>query len=260
MLWIDQLEIKFVEETKIPTKIKERFPIIWPGTQGYVQCPEWTWLQRKPLQWESCWAPSGPHWCPELWEEKWGFLILIQWLEAGLWSPVCSLFSPSLWTPPMPPVTNTGMPARWAAIIVADTVVPPERHCRVTQESVWALARLVDMTHFWISVAYESASHFAEHVGQITTGHLHGALALSEVVQLLRCQAYAELALDHPHCGWGGSFFPHDGFHLFCSAGRKTPKTQHQELILSGAHTYTPHGPGIELTTFTGLHLSPIWQ
>lgn len=39
---------------------------------------------------------------------------------------VILLFSPSLCTPPMPPVTNTGIPALCAAIIVADTVVPPE--------------------------------------------------------------------------------------------------------------------------------------
>ena len=35
------------------------------------------------------------------------------------------LFSPSLCTPPIPPVMNTGMPALWAHSIVADTVVPP---------------------------------------------------------------------------------------------------------------------------------------
>lgn len=94
------------------------------------------------------------------------------------------------------------------------------------------------ITDFEISVAYESASHFAEHVGQITVGHLHRALALSEVVQLLRCQANTDLALDHPHCGWGGSFFSHDGFYLFCSAVCKTPKTQHQSHVQSRARTH----------------------
>lgn len=54
--------------------------------------------------------------------------------------PVCLLFSPSLWTPPMPPVTKTGMPARCAAIIVADTVVPPESPWKNTvQDSVQTL-------------------------------------------------------------------------------------------------------------------------
>ena len=37
------------------------------------------------------------------------------------------LFSAPLWTPPMPPVANTLMPASAAAIIVAATVVPPVR-------------------------------------------------------------------------------------------------------------------------------------
>ena len=37
------------------------------------------------------------------------------------------LFSAPLCTPPMPPVANTLMPARCAAIIVAATVVPPVR-------------------------------------------------------------------------------------------------------------------------------------
>ncbi len=36
-----------------------------------------------------------------------------------------SLSSPILCTPPIPPVTKTGMPALWAHIMVADTVVPP---------------------------------------------------------------------------------------------------------------------------------------
>lgn len=75
-----------------------------------------------------------------------------------------------------------------------------------------------------ISVAWESVSHFAEHVGQISTGHLHRAPALSEVVQLLQCQANADLTLYHPHRGWDGAFFFHDGFYLFCSAVRKNTK------------------------------------
>ena len=36
------------------------------------------------------------------------------------------LSSPPRWTPPMPPVANTRMPARCAAIIVAETVVPAQ--------------------------------------------------------------------------------------------------------------------------------------
>ena len=36
------------------------------------------------------------------------------------------LFSPSLCTPPIPPVTNTSIPALWAHSMVADTVVPPQ--------------------------------------------------------------------------------------------------------------------------------------
>ncbi len=48
--------------------------------------------------------------------------------------------SPPRWTPPMPPVAKTSMPARCAAIIVAETVVPPQpgrastpaRFCRET--------------------------------------------------------------------------------------------------------------------------------
>mmetsp|Transcript_15906 Transcript_15906/g.62153 ORF Transcript_15906/g.62153 Transcript_15906/m.62153 type:complete len:213 (+) Transcript_15906:267-905(+) len=35
------------------------------------------------------------------------------------------VFSPSIWTPPMPPVTNTEIPALLARTIVADTVVAP---------------------------------------------------------------------------------------------------------------------------------------
>lgn len=57
--------------------------------------------------------------------------------------PVCLLFSPSLWTPPIPPVTNTGMPARCAAIIVADTVVPPESPWKNTvQDSIQTLPQM----------------------------------------------------------------------------------------------------------------------
>eukprot|EP00760_Papus_ankaliazontas_P004281 PhM_4_TR1176/c0_g1_i1/m.14206 len=41
-------------------------------------------------------------------------------------SMVCS---PPRWTPPTPPVTNTGMPAMCATIIVADTVVAPCKRC-----------------------------------------------------------------------------------------------------------------------------------
>ena len=37
------------------------------------------------------------------------------------------LDSAPLCTPPIPPVTNMGMPALWAAIMVPDTVVPPFR-------------------------------------------------------------------------------------------------------------------------------------
>ena len=37
------------------------------------------------------------------------------------------LSSAPLWTPPMPPVANTFMPAICAAIMVAATVVPPVR-------------------------------------------------------------------------------------------------------------------------------------
>ena len=37
------------------------------------------------------------------------------------------LVSAPLCTPPTPPVTNTGIPAWWAAIIVPDTVVPPDK-------------------------------------------------------------------------------------------------------------------------------------
>ena len=40
------------------------------------------------------------------------------------------LFSPSLCTPPIPPVTNTSMPALWAHSMVADTVVPPQWPCK----------------------------------------------------------------------------------------------------------------------------------
>ena len=39
------------------------------------------------------------------------------------WAPLC--------TPPMPPVTNTGIPVLLAAIIVLDTVVAPVRPCKV---------------------------------------------------------------------------------------------------------------------------------
>lgn len=42
------------------------------------------------------------------------------------------LFSPPRWTPPMPPVTNTGIPALCAAIMVPDTVVPPDKPCQGT--------------------------------------------------------------------------------------------------------------------------------
>lgn len=66
--------------------------------------------------------------------EKSTFQLLIQGSEPVPPTPVCLLSSPSLWTPPMPPVTNTGMPARWAAIMVADTVVPPERRCGMTAQ------------------------------------------------------------------------------------------------------------------------------
>ena len=38
---------------------------------------------------------------------------------------VCLLDSAPRCTPPIPPVTNTRIPALCAAIIVADTVVPP---------------------------------------------------------------------------------------------------------------------------------------
>ena len=37
------------------------------------------------------------------------------------------LSSAPWWTPPMPPVPNTSMPASWAQIIVAATVVEPGR-------------------------------------------------------------------------------------------------------------------------------------
>lgn len=93
-----------------------------------------------------------------------------------------------------------------------------QNHRRVFEPS------LVEKSDSEISVACVSASHLAEHVGQIPTGHLHRALAPSEVVQLLRSEANADLALDHPHRGWAGSFFSHDGFHLFCSAARKNTK------------------------------------
>ena len=43
------------------------------------------------------------------------------------------LFSAPRCTPPMPPVTNTWIPAMCAAIIVPDTVVPPVRPCQIQQ-------------------------------------------------------------------------------------------------------------------------------
>jgi hypothetical protein len=43
-------------------------------------------------------------------------------------------FSPPLCTPPIPPVANTLIPARCAAIIVVDTVVPPSACCRQTRD------------------------------------------------------------------------------------------------------------------------------
>lgn len=43
------------------------------------------------------------------------------------------LFSPSRWTPPIPPVTNTGIPALCAAIMVPATVVPPDKPCHGEQ-------------------------------------------------------------------------------------------------------------------------------
>lgn len=114
--------------------------------------------------------------------QKSTFQIFIQGSEPAPPTPVCLLSSPSLWTPPMPPVTNTGMPARWAAIMVADTVVPPERRCGMTAEC-WSPG-LGEVTGFGFK-ARERVSHFAEHVGQIAAGHLHGGPALSQVVQLL---------------------------------------------------------------------------
>lgn len=140
---------------------------------------------------------------------------------------VCLLFSPSLWTPPMPPVTNTGMPAWCAAIIVADTVVPPESpwenniHLQVTafktymtdsgNQSGWDPVRFVfEMSVLW--------SHFADDVGQITAGHLQGALAAGEVVELCWRQTNMDFTLNHSNRSWSGSFSSHNGLHLLCCA------------------------------------------
>lgn len=68
---------------------------------------------------------GGPLWTPL-------YSMCVLWQSHRL--PVCLLFSPPLWTPPMPPVTKTWMPAWCAAIIVADTVVPPESPWKNTKQ------------------------------------------------------------------------------------------------------------------------------
>ena len=44
---------------------------------------------------------------------------------------ISKLFSAPRWTPPIPPVANTEMPAKFAAIIVAATVVAPVFFCAI---------------------------------------------------------------------------------------------------------------------------------
>ena len=78
---------------------------------------------------------------------------------------------PPRWTPPMPPVAKTPMPASCAAIMVADTVVPaqpgrpstPARFCRETLGTPLSLRQLLELRR---REANEDASVVERHGGR----------------------------------------------------------------------------------------------
>ncbi len=54
------------------------------------------------------------------------------WASSCRSAEMSKLVSAPRCTPPMPPVTKTSMPASWAQIMVAATVVAPSRRCDST--------------------------------------------------------------------------------------------------------------------------------
>lgn len=59
-----------------------------------------------------------------------------------------SLDCAPLCTPPIPPVTNTGMPVVLAAIMVLDTVVAPVRPCRQVKHSYQHITNIMSLNNY----------------------------------------------------------------------------------------------------------------